>query len=128
MTPVILPEIAERHQRPESVIRWWRWRYDWPQPAGKRGRWDDYDPAEVDRAVTVILALAGSDGDPAELLDITAAAREAGITAGTIRADISRGRWPQPDDYRHGSRRWKRSTVREEMASRRPNKRRQQVS
>lgn len=121
----ILPEIAERYGRPPKTVSWWRWRYDWPEPTGKRGRWDEYDPDEVDRAISVILSEPAEAADPDELLDAKAAAAEAGIAYGTVRADISRGdRWPAPDDYRFGVKRWKRSTVREHMASRRPNRRR----
>jgi len=121
---MILPEIAAAYGRAEETIAWWRARYPWPERTGKRGRWDEYDPAEVAAAVRKILALAEEDADPDELLDMKAAAAEAGISYATVRADVSKGRWPQPDDEGHGVRRWKRSAVRAEMASRRPNRRR----
>jgi hypothetical protein len=121
---LILPEIAAKYGRPERTIGWWRFRYDWPEPTGTRGRWDEYDPAQVDAAIRAILALGDDDADPDELLDAKAAAAEAGISWGTVRSDISRNRWPAPDEDKYGVRRWKRSTVRAEMACRRPNRRR----
>lgn len=48
-----------------------------------------------------------------------AAAAEAGISYGTLRGYASRGQWPAPDDEGHKVKRWKRSTVRAHMASRR---------
>jgi hypothetical protein len=45
---VTLPEIARAYNRPESVIRWWRWPYEWPEPTGRDGHSDLYDSAAVD--------------------------------------------------------------------------------
>lgn len=121
---MILPEIADAYERPTATIAWWRVRYEWPAPTGKRGRWDEYDAGEVAAAVRAILALGDEDADPDELLDMKAAAAEAGISYATVRADVSKERWPLPDHEEFGAKRWKRSTVRAEMASRRPNRRR----
>lgn len=124
---VTLPEIAEAYGRSERVIAWWRWRYDWPEPVRRRSRrdeCDEYDAAEVDAAIRAILAIGGADADPGELLDARQAAAEAGVSYGTVRAYISKGQWPEPDEYRNGGRRWRRSTVRDEMASRKPDRRR----
>lgn len=121
---VILPEIAKRYGRALKTVTWWRWRYEWPEPTGKRGRWDEYDPDQVDQAVALILREPAEEADPDELLDAKGAAAEAGIAYGTVRADISRERWPAPDADEFGVKRWKRRTVRDEMASRRPNRRR----
>lgn len=127
VTGLTLADIAARYDRPRRTIEYWRRNYDWPEPAGKRGRWDTYDPDEVDQAVRAILALSPGGGDPDELLDIKQAAEEAGITPATIRSYLSRepGRyWPAPDAICNGTRVWKRSTVRAHMAARRPNKNR----
>jgi hypothetical protein len=120
-----VPEIAEKYGRHEKTIRWWMYMYDWPEPARKLGRRDFYDAGAVYRAVRGILGLPAEDGaDPDELLDTRGAAEEAGISWGTLRAYIHRDQWPGPDDVRDGVRLWKRSTVRDKMASRRPSSRR----
>lgn len=125
MTPTLpgltIPEIAEKYGRPERTIEQWRRAYDWPAPSGTRegtGRPLEYDPDAVDAAVRAILALADDDADPDELLTARQAAEESGLSYGTVRADISRGRWPGPD---HEGK-WRRSTVRAVMAARRPHK------
>jgi hypothetical protein len=61
---VTLPEIARAYNRPESVIRWWRWPYEWPEPTGRDGHSDLYDSAAVDQAVRKILAIPSEDADP----------------------------------------------------------------
>jgi hypothetical protein len=119
-----VPEIARKYGRPEKTVRWWMFRYEWPAPVRKLGGRDLYDEADVDRAVREILRLGDVDADMGELLDAKGAAAEAGISWGTVRADVSRGRWPEPDDVRDGVKLWKRSTVRAEVASRRPSSRR----
>lgn len=118
-----VPEIAVRYERSERTIEHWQQNYDWPAPSGKRGRLLTYDQGEVDAAVRAILALGDPDADPDELLDAKAAAAEAGLAYGTVRAYISKEDWPAPDDETAG-RRWKRSTVRAAMAARRPHPRR----
>jgi transposase len=123
VTGETVPEIAERYGRSERTIEHWQQNYGWPAPVGKRGRMLAYDQGEVDAAVRAILALGDQDADPDELLDTKAAAAEAGLSYGTVRAYISRGEWPAPDDETWG-RRWKRSTVRAEMARRKPDARR----
>ncbi|MFH9677317.1 hypothetical protein ACH4L5_34290 [Streptomyces sp. NPDC017405] len=42
-----------------------------------------------------------------------------GIKAGTIRADLTPGRWPEPDDTEHGVNRWYGQTVMTAMTARR---------
>lgn len=123
---LIIPEIAEKYGRARNTIVLWRHKYDWPDPVGTRGRWDEFDADAVDQAVQAIIGTgtADADADPDELLDTRAAAEEAGLSPATVRADISKGRWPEPDDSRFGTRRWRRSTVREAMMARRPDKRR----
>lgn len=118
-----IAEIAAKYGRAVRTIEQWRQAYDWPAPAGARpgtgGRPAlEYDPDAVAAAVRAILALAGDGADPDELLTAREAAEEAGLSYGTVRADISRGRWPEAD--RPG--RWKRSTVRAAMAARRPHR------
>jgi hypothetical protein len=118
---LIAPEIAARYGRPLTTVQT-EWMPDpaWPARAGKRGRWNEYDAAEVAAAVKAITArppLPG--GDPGDLLTIAQAAAYARISPRTIRSDLSRGRWPVPDDDEHGVKRWKRSTVDRVMSGRR---------
>ena len=122
ITGETVPEIALRYGRSEKTIEHWQQNYGWPAPFGKRGRLYVYDPGEVDAAVRAILGLGDTEADPDELLDVKAAAAEAGLAYGTVRAYISQGKWPAPDDEQW--RRWKRSTVRAEMARRKPDSRR----
>lgn len=120
VTGETVPEIALRYRRSERTIEHWIQNYPWPAPLGKRGKLYVYGQAETGAAVRAILAVSNSDADPDELLDAKAAAAEAGLAYGTVRAYISRGgdEWPAPDDP--VLRRWKRSTVRAAMASKRP--------
>lgn len=46
-----------------------------------------------------------------------------GITSSTIRADLTRRRWPQPDSTEGGVNRWHGRTVTDTMAKRRSYKR-----
>jgi len=122
---LIQPEIAARYGLSEATIRLYRRGPEWPAPSGKRGRHAEFDAAAVDAAVRAIRARpspAGGD-DEDELLDMRAAAAEAGISYGTLRGYVSRGDWPGPDDERHGVKRWRRSTVQARVASRRPYRR-----
>src|ERR1039457_2065952 len=123
---LIAPEVAARYGRPLTTIQT-EWMPDpaWPAAIGKRGRWNEYDAAEVAAAVQAITGRPQlPEGDPDELLDIGQAAAHAGISPSTIRADLSRGRWPAPDDGKHGVKRWKRSTVTTVMEGRRQYRRR----
>lgn len=125
VTRLTLPDVARKYGRPLATVRQWRYSYDWPEPRGTRGKWQEFDEDAVDQAVRAILALpdAGDGADPGELLGMKRAAAEAGISYGTLRSYVSRspGRyWPLPDDEKDGVKRWKRSTVRAYMAARRP--------
>jgi len=118
---LIIPEIAQKYDRTPGTIRTqWVPHPAWPAAAGKRGRYKEYDAAEVAAAVATIAGRTPlPDGDPDELLDVARIAAETGLSGSTIRSDISRGRWPAPDDTEHGVHRWKRSTVASTMKGRR---------
>lgn len=123
VTRLIMPEIAERYGRPLATVRKnWAKHPAWPPPAGKRGQYNEYDADAVDAAVQAITTRPplADDGDPDELLDVNAAAGYAGLDPSTVYSDISRGRWPEPDDTAHGVSRWKRSTIAAEIGGRRP--------
>ncbi|MEE1761188.1 hypothetical protein [Streptomyces sp. SP18BB07] len=50
-----------------------------------------------------------------------AASKDAGIgiKAGTIRADLTRNRWPEPNDTDHGVNRWRGTTATKALEGRR---------
>lgn len=118
---VIAPEIADRYGRAlATVTQTWRKHPDWPEPVGKRGRWAEYDADEVDQVVRrLFVRELPHNGGPDDLLTIAQIADYTGLARGTIDADISRGRWRDPDNVEHGVKRWKRSTVDEIMRGRR---------
>ncbi|NGO68536.1 hypothetical protein [Streptomyces boncukensis] len=120
-----LREIADRHGRSYDTVRkQWARHPDWPAPIGKRGRWHVYDSAAVDRVIGEHFARPAVQLQPRRLY--TAQQLEeagAGITAGTIRADLSRGRWPQPDSTDDGVNRWYGTTATAALAQRRSYKR-----
>lgn len=130
VTRVTIPEIAGRYGRTVRQVEYWRQRYDWPEPAGRRGRYDEFDPGEIDQAVHAILSIPQDDADPDELLNVNEAAAEAGISPGTVRANMSKARkgnpskWPGPDGEKDGRTAWKRSTIRAFMMTKKPNKQR----
>jgi hypothetical protein len=116
-----LAEIADRLGRPLTTVRnTWTRDPDWPEATGKRGRWNVYDPAQVDAWVSEHVTRPLVDLEPNRLY--TAQQLEAtgiGITAGTIRADRTRGRWPEPDDTTGGVNRWYGRTAAKALEKRR---------
>ncbi|MFF8034901.1 hypothetical protein [Streptomyces sp. NPDC016626] len=121
--PETVAEIAQRIGRPlTTVSKTWTRHPEWPAPLEqRRGRWRLYNPDDVDQFVRDhIHRQAAVDLDPARLY--TARELEAagiGITAGTIRADRTRNRWPAPDDTAGGVNRWTGTTAAQALASRR---------
>ncbi|MGW4728874.1 hypothetical protein ACWEQC_06785 [Streptomyces shenzhenensis] len=117
----IAPEIAEHYGVGiHTVTKTWVQHPDWPASVGKRGRYKEYDAAAVHRFVRRHVERQPVVLEPERLY--TAQQLEdagIGIKAGTIRADLTRGRWPEPDDTEHGVNRWKGKTVTAVMTSRR---------
>ncbi|SUA72611.1 Uncharacterised protein [Nocardia otitidiscaviarum] len=121
---LIAPEIAEKYGRSLVTVRRWMATDEWPAATGKRGRWLEFDSDAVDSAYREHFGRdTATHGDPNELLDPAGIAEHTGLAAGTVRADISRGRFGEPDDDSNGVKRWKRSTIDARMASRRPRRR-----
>ncbi|MGP3914327.1 helix-turn-helix transcriptional regulator [Nonomuraea sp. 10N515B] len=119
---LIPPEIAERYGRSLETVRdTWRKHPDWPAPIGRRGRWAEYDAAAVDQLVRRLWVRPElpSEGNPDDLLTINEIVEYTGLARGTIDADISRGRWREPDEVEYGVKRWRRSTVDDVMSKRR---------
>jgi hypothetical protein len=121
-TPETVEEIAARTGRPLSTVKnTWRRHPAWPHPLPeKRGRWVQYDPDEVDAFLRDHIDRQGIELEPRRLY--TAPELEAagiGITAGTIRADLARNRWPEPDATDGGTNRWYGSTAAKALEGRR---------
>jgi hypothetical protein len=120
--PETAADIAARTGRPLSTVKnTWRRHPDWPKPLPeKRGRWVQYDPDAVDQFIRDHIERQAVELEPRRLY--TAPELEAagiGITAGTIRADLTRRRWPEPDDTEGGTNRWYGATVTAALQSRR---------
>lgn len=122
--PVTVADIARRYRRTERVVRekWvntdaWR---STVRMVGKRGRWNLYDPDDVETFARgrVWLPPRETDVPPGRLLDQSAIAEYTGIDISAVWSDVSRGRLGEPDEDRDGVRRWKRSTVDERLWAR----------
>lgn len=115
------PEIAARHNRPLTTVqKTWARDPDWPDPTGKRGRWNEYAPQAVDNWIRVHIDRPGVGLEPNRLYTAQQLADAGiGITATTIRADRTRGRWPEPDSTDHNVNRWYGRTATHAMEQRR---------
>ncbi|MFI9824437.1 hypothetical protein ACIHFC_28895 [Streptomyces sp. NPDC052013] len=118
---LIAPEIAEQYGvSVHTVTKTWARHPEWPAAAGKRGRYNEYDRQAIADFVRDHIARETVDLEPRRLY--TAQQLEdagIGIKAGTIRADLTRGRWPEPDDTAHGVNRWYGQTVMTALTARR---------
>lgn len=119
--PETLADIAARLGRPLSTVRnTWTRDPEWPAAVGKRGRWKTYDPGGIDDWLRDHIERQAVALEPGRLY--TAQQLEAagiGIKAGTIRADLTRRRWPEPDDTEGGVNRWCGRTVTQALEGRR---------
>ncbi|MFJ6659693.1 hypothetical protein ACIQNG_25570 [Streptomyces sp. NPDC091377] len=118
---LINPEIAAKYGVSlHTVTKSWGQHPHWPAPVGKRGRYKEYLARDVARFVRDHIERETVDLEPHRLY--TAQQLEAagiGIKAGTIRADLTRDRWPEPDDTADGVKRWAGATAMRALASRR---------
>lgn len=113
-------EIAARHGRSEARVRnVWARHPDWPDPVGKRGRRLLFDPAAVDRVIAEHIERPAPDLEPRRLYTAKDIEALTGLTAGTIRADRAKGRWPEPDDTEGRAHRWYGATVARALEGRR---------
>ncbi|MDT7847217.1 hypothetical protein [Streptomyces justiciae] len=120
--PETVEEIAARTGRPLTTVKnTWRRHPDWPAPLPeKRGRWVQYDPDAVDAFLRDHIDRRAVALEPRRLYtaqDLEAAG--IGIKAGTIRADVTRRRWPEPDDTEGGTKRWYGATATRALEGRR---------
>ncbi|MEU3520309.1 hypothetical protein ABZ770_34430 [Streptomyces sp. NPDC006654] len=116
------PEIAARHGRAEPTIRnQWARHPEWPAPLpSQRGKFLLFDPAAVGRFVAANVDRQAADLEPRRLYTAREIETLTGITAATIRADRSKGRWPAADDTTGRAHRWYGATVTGVLAGRRP--------
>lgn len=125
---LIPPEIAERYGVSiHTVTKTWAQHPEWPASPGRRGRYKEYDAQDIADFVQRHVQRQAVALEPERLY--TAQQLEdagIGIKAGTIRADLTRGRWPEPDDTGHGVNRWLGKTVMTAMTGRRGYRRAQQ--
>ncbi|MFE5868789.1 hypothetical protein ACFQ6V_09060 [Streptomyces roseifaciens] len=113
-------EIADRHSCSVPTVKRWTRHPQWPAPLGKRGKWYEYDPAAVDAWVQDYRSRPAVDLEPKRLYTVQQLQDAgAGVTASTISADLSRGRWPEPDSTDGGTNRWYGSTVTAVLSKRR---------
>ncbi|MEV5607000.1 hypothetical protein [Streptomyces sp. NPDC052225] len=115
-----LAEIADRYGRAYNTIRNQWARHDaWPAPIGKSGRSLTYDPAAVDQVVREHFVRPAAELQPRRLYTAREIEEATGVTAATIRADRSKGRWPAPDDTSGRAHRWTGKTVMTAVSARR---------
>ncbi|MFF9310103.1 helix-turn-helix transcriptional regulator [Streptomyces sp. NPDC014748] len=114
-------EIAARHGRAETTVRnQWARMADWPKPLPeKRGRRVQFAPADVDAFVAAHIRRQSAELESRRLYTAREIEALTGITAATIRAERSKGRWPAPDDTSGRAYRWYGTTIKETLAPRR---------
>ncbi|MEU3899756.1 hypothetical protein [Streptomyces sp. NPDC045251] len=113
-------QIAARHGRSLARVRnVWARHPAWPAPIGKDGKQLLFDPAAVDQVVREHIDRPPADLEPTRLYTAKEIEQLTGITAATIRADRTKGRWPAPDDTQGRAHVWKGSTVTAAVADRR---------
>ncbi|MFJ8931564.1 hypothetical protein ACIRLA_33775 [Streptomyces sp. NPDC102364] len=108
-----LREVADRYDRAYDTVRNQWSRHDaWPAPLPiKRVRASLYAPADVDRFVADHFTLPTPELEARRLYTGGEIEKATDITAATIRADRSKGRWPAPDDTSGRAHRWYGKTV-----------------
>lgn len=115
-----LREIATRYGRAYNTLSaQWSRHEAWPAPVGRRGHAYVYNSAEVDAVVQEHFVREDTALQPRRLYTAREIAELAGISAATIRADVSKGRWPAPDDTEGPANRWTGATITAALKGRR---------
>ncbi|MGW2837323.1 helix-turn-helix transcriptional regulator [Streptomyces sp. NPDC001493] len=122
-TGVTYAEIAAHYGLAPRYVaenpRWGR-HPSWPPRVAKRGRNGEFDPQAVHSFVQDHHARQVPTLDPQHAYTVAEIATATGLAADTIYADISRGRWPEPDRTTpDGVRTWHGSTITTALAGRR---------
>ncbi|MEU9002985.1 hypothetical protein [Streptomyces sp. NPDC048551] len=116
-----LRQIAGRYGREYDTLRRdWSRHPDWPTPIGRvRDGAYLYDSAAVDAVVARHFAREPVSLVPGRLYTAKEIEAVTGIRSVTIRADVTKGRWPAPDDTSERANRWLGATVAAAVAGRR---------
>ncbi|MEU6376795.1 hypothetical protein [Streptomyces sp. NPDC046909] len=118
---LIAPEIAETYGVSiHTVTKTWAQHPAWPDSVGKRGRYKEYAAEDIadfvhEHIERQAVALEARRLYTAQQLEEAGI----GIKAGTIRADLTRSRWPEPDDAEGGVNRWYGATATRALEGRR---------
>ncbi|MFC9085336.1 hypothetical protein [Nocardiopsis dassonvillei] len=123
----IAPEIAQTYGRSlHTVTKEWMQDADWPSTIGQRGKHHEFDrkavAAWVAEHVRADLTLPIHVGDPEGLLTRKEIAQESGLSASTVRSDLSKGRLTPKDGHERddaGNPLWKRGEIAKQLAGRR---------
>ncbi|MFD3873139.1 hypothetical protein [Streptomyces sp. NPDC058623] len=92
----------------------------WPESIGKRGRNKEFDPDAVAAFFNEHHIRETAPLDPDRLYTVVEIAEAANLQPDTVRSDISRGRWPAPDQWSQGETKlWRGDTVRAHLSARR---------
>lgn len=124
------PEIAQKygvtvHAITKDWVVEWRKTPGAPRPIGKRGRYNEYDPGEVEKWVRQNRSRPQGGPiytrDPEGLLTAAEIAEEAGLSENTVRSDLSRGRLTpkEGDVVKDGTKLWRRGSIAAQLRRRR---------
>ncbi|MGW6984738.1 hypothetical protein ACWGE1_35680 [Streptomyces sp. NPDC054932] len=98
--------------------RWGR-HPDWPAAIGKRGRAIEFDAEAIARFFGEHHTREATPLDPNRRYTVVEIAEASGLQPDSIRSDISRGRWPAPDEMDGDRKLWWGETVTTHLAGRR---------
>ncbi|MFF3084323.1 VOC family protein [Streptomyces nojiriensis] len=121
-TGVTYAEIAEHYGMSARYLsenpRWGR-HPGWPAAIGKRGRTIEFDPQAIARFFGEHHTREATPLEPSRHYTVVEIAEASGLQPDSIRSDISRGRWPAPDEMDGDRKLWRGETVATHLAGRR---------
>ncbi|WP_324603921.1 hypothetical protein [Streptomyces sp. NRRL S-241] len=91
----------------------------WPPAIGRRGRTIEFDAEAVARFFGEHHTREATALDPSRRYTVVEIAEASGLQPDSIRSDISRGRWPAPDETDGDRKLWRGETVTAHLAGRR---------
>ncbi|GAA2623459.1 hypothetical protein GCM10010425_18370 [Streptomyces spororaveus] len=91
----------------------------WPAAIGKRGRTIEFDPEAIARFFGEHHTREATPLEPTRRYTVVEIAEASGLQPDSIRSDISRGRWPAPDEMDGDRKLWRGETVTTHLAGRR---------
>ncbi|MFJ3518408.1 MULTISPECIES: hypothetical protein [unclassified Streptomyces] len=119
---VTYTEIAEHYGMSARYLsenpRWGR-HPGWPRAIGKRGRTIEFDAEAIARFFGEHHTREATPLDPDRCYTVVEIAEASGLQPDSIRSDISRGRWPAPDEMDGDRKLWRGRTVTAHLAGRR---------